>query len=100
MGQRIDYIDVMKGMAIVLVVVGHYLLWTPWIPTFIWSFHMPLFVFLNGYFFRPNEPSAVAKKCFKVYMTPYFIVWACLLLIDTTASIVVDTTVSVCVGGG
>lgn len=92
MGQRIEYIDVMKGMAILLVVIGHYLLWTPWIPTIIWSFHMPLFVFLNGFFFTPNEPTRIIKKGFKVYMAPYFIVWFCLVFIDTTASVVSDNT--------
>lgn len=51
--KRISYIDQLKGIAIFLVVLGHLIghnagsgngLWT-----FIYSFHMPLFMFISGY---------------------------------------------------
>lgn len=50
---RISYIDQLKGITIFLVVLGHLIehnagrnnfLWT-----FIYSFHMPLFMFISGY---------------------------------------------------
>lgn len=53
MTKRISYIDQIKGFAIFLVVLGHVVehnagrdncLWT-----FIYSFHMPLFMFVSGY---------------------------------------------------
>ena len=52
-GQRIVFIDQLKGIAIFGVVLGHLIghnagsdngLWT-----FIYSFHMPLFMFISGY---------------------------------------------------
>lgn len=48
---RIRYIDIMKGITILLVMVGHYFN-NRLVSTFIWSFHMPLFLFISGYFFR------------------------------------------------
>ena len=55
MTQRLDYIDEMKGLAILLVVLGHlFLPYTsegqlhPW-ATIIYSFHMSFFFFLSGY---------------------------------------------------
>lgn len=48
---RIRYIDIMKGITILLVMVGHYFS-NRLVSTFIWSFHMPLFLFISGYFFR------------------------------------------------
>lgn len=58
--KRFEYIDVLKGFAIFLVVMGHFLAWNfpeNIEPTFgqsfvyrlIYSFHMPLFFFLSGY---------------------------------------------------
>lgn len=51
MGKRVGYIDIMKGVAIICVLIGHYVK-IPYISAIIWSFHMPLFIFLNGYFFK------------------------------------------------
>lgn len=52
--KRVEWIDVCKGLGIILVVLGH----TP-IPMFlgdlIFSFHMPLFFFLSGYLFQSNK---------------------------------------------
>ena len=58
MKERIIWIDQLKGMAILLVVIGH-VLWFPMgfadvhingclLLNFIQSFHMPLFIFLSG----------------------------------------------------
>ena len=60
---RIDYIDKLKGFAIILVVMGHVLEWGMGISDspanlFYSSFHMPLFMFLSGLF---------AMKSFKTY---------------------------------
>lgn len=77
--QRIPEFDIMKGIAIICVVIGHYIS-LPLIPTIIWSFHMPLFVFLNGYFFKTNKP---VRTIAKAYMKPYFIVWILLILFES-----------------
>ena len=51
-GGRIDYIDASKGIGIMLVVLGHLGTSFFWSSTLIYSFHMPLFFFLSGIFFR------------------------------------------------
>lgn len=45
--QRIDWIDVAKGIAILLMVAGHTTI-PKFISNFIWSFHMPLFFIASG----------------------------------------------------
>ena len=56
---RIDYIDQLKGFAIILVVMGHIaeksmnITTTPF-NEFYGSFHMPLFMFLSGIFAYKN----------------------------------------------
>lgn len=54
MQQRIEYVDYMRGIAIILVVIGHLIQFNGF-PTsnpvfeFIYSFHMPLFFAISGY---------------------------------------------------
>lgn len=65
---RIEYIDSIKGLAILLMIFGHMefhnLNW------FIYSFHMPLFFILSGFFFNVEKPIAPRVKKLG---TPYFI---------------------------
>ena len=88
---RLDYIDVMKGLAILYVVIGHVLAWSysDWHSavlssfkgTIIWqliySFHMPLFMFLSGYVvFNPSKAYCL-KDIFKrltKYLIPFIFV--------------------------
>ncbi|MBL63055.1 MAG: hypothetical protein CMI30_06545 [Opitutae bacterium] len=50
--KRLPYVDVVKGIGILLVVLGHNAACEPGfhLTTFIYSFHMPLFFFLAGVF--------------------------------------------------
>lgn len=57
MSERIEYIDVAKGIGILLVYVGHCSTGTPDISSvieWIYAFHMPLFFFASGLLF-PRE---------------------------------------------
>ncbi len=48
MDSRVDEIDVAKGIGIFLVVLGHIVPENTYLRAIIYSFHMPLFFFLNG----------------------------------------------------
>lgn len=48
MYSRITYIDIAKGIGILLVIAGHLFRYDSYISTVIFSFHMPLFFFLSG----------------------------------------------------
>lgn len=56
--KRIDYVDIAKGIGIVLVVMGHndFALISPFAHKLIYSFHMPMFFFMSGMFFKPDLP--------------------------------------------
>lgn len=52
---RNDAVDIMKGIAILSVMIGHSY-WCPtWLYTFIFSFHIPLFFLISGYFCKTRE---------------------------------------------
>ncbi len=44
--KRIKWIDIYKGIAIILMVIGH--TYSPWVP-YIYLFHMPAFIFISGF---------------------------------------------------
>lgn len=56
--KRLAYLDIARGISILLVVAGHVISnnYTDHILTkWIYSFHMPLFFILSGYFFSPGR---------------------------------------------
>lgn len=48
-------IDAAKGIAIILVVLGHVCTGIPWLVKWIYSFHMPLFFMISGYLREGKE---------------------------------------------
>ena len=53
------YLDAVKAIAIILTVLGHCIQWIlgdtfgeDRLELFIYSFHMPLFMIISGYFFQ------------------------------------------------
>ena len=70
--ERLLYLDALKGIAIILVIIGHGPMIDERIHNFIWAFHMPLFFCIAGYTFHKNEDSLLlAKKKAGRLMKPY-----------------------------
>lgn len=55
LNQRIQYIDIAKGIGILLVVIGHCINSSSFPGRWIWSFHMPLFFVISGLCFNPSK---------------------------------------------
>lgn len=68
--ERELWIDVLKGIAILLVVVGHNC--EGKLNSFIFSFHMPLFFLISGYLFSSKLPKKYFIKSFERLLIPYF----------------------------
>lgn len=71
--------DIMKGFGILLVIAGHWIGINKFLFNFIFSFHMPLFFILAGYFYKPQEPKTLLSKDFKRLIHPY--IFTCVLII-------------------
>ena len=52
---RLHYIDIAKGMAMLLVIIGHCSYSEKILVGWLYSFHMPLFFALSGFTFRPQR---------------------------------------------
>ena len=73
--KRIEYIDIARGIGILLVVLGHnsFDSISPFGHKLIFSFHIPLFFFLSGFFLNTSIPFIVFfKKRFNSLLKPYF----------------------------
>lgn len=68
--ERIQYIDVAKGLGILLVVAGH--IFTGTIKTQIFIFHIPLFFIISGFLYKQNHDyKGYFSKKVKQLMLPY-----------------------------
>ena len=74
--KRIEYIDIAKGIGILLVALAHadVSIFSPYLHQLIYSFHMPLFFFLSGYFFNPEISFwKLSEKRFNSILKPYLV---------------------------
>ena len=82
--QRNVTLDIMKGIGMVAVILGH----TYTIPThpyrnIFFSFHMPLFFILAGYFYKfDQDVKGRLKKDFKRLVVPYILTASLFLVYD------------------
>ena len=90
--KRLEYFDILKFFAIALVVWGHAIQFfsIEYLDSFIYrciySFHMPLFMFIAGFFYASSsklEFWSMLKKKFKQLILPCF-VWAFIATIIST----------------
>lgn len=51
--KRIDYLDIARGIAIILMIIGHVV--SGYKRVIIFSFHMPLFIIISGIFLNQVE---------------------------------------------
>lgn len=78
---RFIEVDLLKGVAIILVILGHVLQYSLTEPydnhlfNFIYSFHMPLFVFISGFLSYKVASSLTDIKKRAYQLLPPFLLW-------------------------
>lgn len=82
--KRLDYLDMVKGIGIILVVIGHSTYVAEGVLTWLASFHMPLFFMVSGMLFCHKDSTGepffpYMKRRFCGTMIPYF--WFSLIYI-------------------
>ena len=73
MTKREKWADLVKGIGIILVILGHVKYTDEHLRVWLYSFHMPLFFFISGYFMKPkiNLYKDIIHKA-KTLLIPYF----------------------------
>lgn len=83
---RTIYMDVAKGLGMIFVILGH--MEDPTIDRFIFSFHMPMFFLISGYFQSAEQtPKEVIHKRCKQLGRPYLYTCAAVIVL----SFILDT---------
>ena len=81
MGKRNVAIDIAKAFGILLMILGHCNGLPLLLHNFIFSFHVPLFFILSGYFFKPQPVRRIASVGLKRLVVPYLVTsLACILI--------------------
>ena len=68
---RLSWLDIMKGLGIILVVVGH-ISSNKIIFNWLYSFHMPLFFFAAGWVYKKKQFFIDIKRRIQTIVIPYF----------------------------
>ncbi len=82
MNNRIDYIDIAKGIGILLVLLGHMVPVGEDLRAMIYSFHMPLFFLLFGCVMKGDRPHVCAPKRWRQIAVPYLL-WGMIFVAPT-----------------
>lgn len=85
--ERLDWLDALKGIGIIFVILGHTQVG---FRTYLFSFHIPLFFFASGYLFRPESSGSLGvffAKITRRILIPYvFFGFLSLLLASLVAN--------------
>lgn len=69
--KRIDWIDILRGIGIFFVVLGH-ILHNDLIVKWIFSFHLPIFFFISGFLYKKRDIKIDLVKRIKTILIPYY----------------------------
>lgn len=78
--RRLEWVDVARGIAMLCVIFGHMNVGP--IKTVIFSFHMPFFFLVGGYFQRKKEFGLFLKSSAKRLLVPYLFTGCCLVALS------------------
>lgn len=78
---RLKEYDILKGIGIILVLLGHTgISGLPY--NFIYAFHMPLFFFASGCFYKQRDPLTFLKKKAKGLLLPHLFFAVCFFVLS------------------
>lgn len=102
--EKIELIDTIKGVGILLVLLGHTSRLPIFLIKYIYSFHMPLFFIISGYLFNSEKNKVITSKAYinKRYerlIIPYFLMsiicYIVFSIIPTIYSFIIEHKVNI-----
>lgn len=93
--KRVEEIDVLRGFAICMVILGHAIIefpvnitqvpWCSWLRYSIYAFHMPLFFVVSGYVYKCSQYRSYLRGKIQRIAVPYFVFGGLSLLLHVFA---------------
>lgn len=78
--KRLDWIDMCRGIVMILVVLGHTLTYNSNLRFIIFTFHMPVLYVISGFVFKPRTLKMSAYKYAKRLLMPMYLAGVALLI--------------------
>ncbi len=69
---RVGFVDLFRGVGILLMIIGHVGFWGDF-SYFSHAFHMPMFFFVTGYFWKQDKLTTFLTKKTRSLLGPYFV---------------------------
>ena len=89
--KRVKYFDIARGIAIILMIVGHTLDFG-WKRNLIFSFHMPLFIIISGMFFKERDIKSFLVNIIKKLIIPYIIT---IFITNLVKALIIDKNIDI-----
>ena len=82
LSNRIEFIDIAKGLCIICIILGH--LGYHYINRFVYTFHVPIFFIITGYFINSKRTiKEFIKNKARILLVPYFITCLVIVILGT-----------------
>ncbi|MDN3608485.1 acyltransferase family protein [Vibrio ostreicida] len=69
---RIEKIDIVKGIGMLCIILSHCFISGTLLHKWLYSFHIPLFFFVSGLFYKQRSIKELTKTRFNTLIKPYF----------------------------
>ena len=89
---RLRSVDIAKGIAIICIILGH--LHEDSINRVVYTFHVPVFFLITGYFINEGMPAGqFIKRKFRTLVVPYFIISLAIIMLSVFQSLLVNRNI-------
>ena len=82
---RLRFVDIARGIGILSIIVGHFGI--PAIVRVVFTFHIPVFYLITGYFMEKEPVSLFLRKKVKTLLMPYFITCIVVVLLQSLSAL-------------
>lgn len=89
--KREEYFDVAKGIAILTVIMGH-VIHDCTLKNWIFSFHMPIFFLISGYFFYKKESKSFMKAKARQLLIPYIVTCVGIIILSIIVNLLLNNS--------
>lgn len=79
--ERFVFMDMAKGLGIILIVIGHNI-GEGWLSRWIFSFHVPLFFFISGFFYKERSWKEEFCTGWRLLLRPFYVTGLIIFLLS------------------
>lgn len=88
-GNRVKYIDVARGIAILCIIIGHFGVYE--VNRVVFTFHVPIFYIITGYFLsKKHEVKAFINDKIRTLLVPYIVTCIAMVILSMLFALLLE----------